>query len=140
MMTDNEWVVRLKNIIVDRDKTIKQVADSIGMSEANLYKCFKRGSIEIKHLLAIANYFNISVKYFFEDSPSGKANAASIGNSNTTIAVAEGGSNYEVTSRKQRENNGEKLFAENEMLKRLIAEKDLLIAEKERMIQVLLKK
>lgn len=131
---------KIKKLIELSGKSVKEVADEIGMTNQNLYKILKKDSVESQLLTLFANKFDVPITYFFDNSPSGKASAASIGNSNTTIAVAEGGSNYEVTSRKQRENDGEKLLAENEMLKRLIAEKDLLIAEKERMIQVLLKK
>lgn len=131
---------KIKKLIELSGKSVKEVADEIGMTNQNLYKILKKDSVESQLLTLFANKFDVPITYFFDNKPSGKANAASIGNSNTTIAVAEGGSRYEVGTSGAKDEERNRLVAENEMLKRLIAEKDLLIAEKERMIQVLMKR
>lgn len=131
---------QIDRLIQDRDLKQKDVAEEMGMSAVNLSKILKKESIDASLIERFANFFNVPVSYFFMDNVKPGTQSTSIGNSNTTIAVAEGGSRYEVGARGGKDEERNRLIAENEMLKRLIAEKDLLIAEKERMIQVLMKK
>jgi transcriptional regulator with XRE-family HTH domain len=66
--------MRLEAIIKEGCKnkklTIRQFAERIGMSDTNLYKCFKRNSIETKHLEKIAEVLQVPIGLFFEQQGS----------------------------------------------------------------------
>jgi len=64
----NNLETKIKFILEKNKKTIKQLVQEIEMSEQNLYKIFKRDSIETKHLQKIADVLQISICYFFEDN------------------------------------------------------------------------
>ena len=64
---------KIKFILEKNEKTLKWLAQEIEMSEQNLYKIFKRNSIETKHLEKIAEVFGIQIGYFFDESTDIKA-------------------------------------------------------------------
>jgi transcriptional regulator with XRE-family HTH domain len=64
------WVEKIKGLAKNRGITIKDLAVRIDMSEANLYKVFKRKSIETKYLQKIADVLSVPISYFFDDNQS----------------------------------------------------------------------
>ena len=64
-----QWVIKTKKFAARNGVTISELAKGIGMSEPNLYKCFKRGSIELKNLENIAKYLKVPISSFFDDQP-----------------------------------------------------------------------
>ena len=64
---------KIKELCELKDITISRLAIEIEMSQPNLYKIFKRNSIETKHLEKIAEVFGIQIGYFFDESTDIKA-------------------------------------------------------------------
>jgi len=58
---------KIKDILDKKQKTIKWLTSEIEMSEQNIYKIFKRNSIETSHLIKIAEVLEVPVAYFFEE-------------------------------------------------------------------------
>jgi transcriptional regulator with XRE-family HTH domain len=58
-------IEKIKNLAKNRGITLKDLAVKIDMSEANLYRVFKRQSIETKYLESIADVLQVPVGYFF---------------------------------------------------------------------------
>lgn len=79
-------ILKIKSLAETKGVTIRKLAQEIGMSEQNLHKCFKRNSIETKHLEKIAQVLNVSVGYFFDEGTgsdqSMNNNQVAIGNKN----------------------------------------------------------
>ncbi len=44
-----------------------EVAEKMGISENNLYRLYKRESVETKYLLCLCDIFNVSINYFFNN-------------------------------------------------------------------------
>jgi transcriptional regulator with XRE-family HTH domain len=62
------WVEKVKSLAEENNLPIRKLAIQIGMSENNLYKCFNRNSIEVKHLEKIAQVLKVPVAAFFSES------------------------------------------------------------------------
>jgi len=128
------WVDKVKVIANKRGYSLKDIASLMDMSETNLYKCFKRGSIETKHLVKLANTLGISTTYFFdEESNTGhKAHAAG----DRSVAVAGDGNFFSGDSQSKRDTAGVNKDSEKvKMLKQLLAEKERLLVEKEKLLE-----
>jgi DNA-binding Xre family transcriptional regulator len=79
-----------------------EVAEKMGISENNLYRLYKRESVETKYLLCLCDMFSISIDYFFNnESPVIE---------NTKIAT-------KISSKKDDSPMVEELKATNEFLK-----------------------
>ena len=76
---------KIKNIAKKRQVTLKELSDNIEMSEANFYKCIKRGSIETKHLEKIAKFLNVPVSYFFEETGKNDSSVTKIKSNNSNV-------------------------------------------------------
>jgi DNA-binding Xre family transcriptional regulator len=63
-----ELEIKIKHILEKKGKTIKWLALEIDMSEQNLYKIFKRNSIETSHLEKISEVLEVPIDYFFDSS------------------------------------------------------------------------
>lgn len=61
------------NLLVIRDLckknevTIRSVANHIGMSEQNFHRCIKTNKIDAEALFQVAQFFNVSINYFFDE-------------------------------------------------------------------------
>ncbi len=58
---------KIKHFLVINKMTIRDLSNKIDMSDANIYKCFKRNSIEVRHLIKISELYDISMNYWFSD-------------------------------------------------------------------------
>ncbi|HRY31625.1 MAG TPA: helix-turn-helix transcriptional regulator [Bacteroidales bacterium] len=56
---------RIKFLLGIKKMTIRELCEKIGMSDVNLYRRFKAGSIETKHLEKIAEVLGVHPGYFF---------------------------------------------------------------------------
>jgi transcriptional regulator with XRE-family HTH domain len=118
----------MKHIGIEIDKIIssnknfktKDIADAAGITSVYLSNIKKKDSIDAALLEKIAKALNVSVGYFFDEAP---LNGAVNGHKNQV-----GNGNVMVLNQAN----------EIEHLRKLLEEKDTLIAEKERLIQVLM--
>ncbi|WP_162054549.1 helix-turn-helix domain-containing protein [Pontibacter pamirensis] len=60
---------RIKRAIEEAGLTQEQVAAHAEMSLANLYKIYKRDSIESRYLVKIANILHLPYSYFLDEEP-----------------------------------------------------------------------
>ena len=60
--------VTVKQLCENKKISLKDLALKIDMSYQNLYKCFKKGSMDTKDLEKIAEIFGISAGYFFDET------------------------------------------------------------------------
>lgn len=59
---------RITKLCEVRDVPIRKLAVDIGVTEQTMHRWFRTGTMEIKHLKKIADYFNQDMVYFFSDS------------------------------------------------------------------------
>ncbi|MBQ2115051.1 MAG: helix-turn-helix transcriptional regulator [Lachnospiraceae bacterium] len=59
-----DYIVRMRNLREDNDKTQQEIADMLGTSQT-MYARYERGANElpIRHLIKIAQYYNVSTDY-----------------------------------------------------------------------------
>ena len=59
-----DYIVRMRNLREDNDKTQQEIADMLGTSQT-MYARYERGAIEllIRHLIRMAKYYNVSTDY-----------------------------------------------------------------------------
>lgn len=113
-----------------REGGIKKLASDIGMSEPNLHRCIRLNKIQAADLENIATILGVDIRVFFDDQAC--RNPVKIGDGNTAAVNISGTINggQNVTN----------YSCENEVrtLRALLAEKERVIQEKERTIQLLL--
>ncbi|MBQ2450232.1 MAG: helix-turn-helix transcriptional regulator [Lachnospiraceae bacterium] len=59
-----DYIVRMRNLREDNDKTQQEIADMLGTSQT-MYARYERGANElpIRHLIRMAKYYNVSTDY-----------------------------------------------------------------------------
>ncbi|MCZ2357609.1 MAG: hypothetical protein LC115_13120 [Bacteroidia bacterium] len=102
---------KIRTILKERKITVKRLAHSIQMTESNLYRCFVRDSIETKYLIRAAKFLEISPTYFLADNTPQSA----------PEILAQGLASHETI----------------QYLQMLVAEKERLIVQKEKYIDLL---
>lgn len=117
----------IKNLCEQREGGIKRLAEDIKMSEQNLHRCINLNKIQAGELEKIAHIFNVPIGYFFDNTNASQ----SIANGNGSAASVYGNATVGAISDKEKE---------LEHLKVLLKEKDKIITEKERTIQILMSK
>ena len=60
-----DFEIKVKDLIVKNNISIKKLCDKIGMSYQNLRIIFQRDSLETKHLEKIAEVLGVKPEYFF---------------------------------------------------------------------------
>ena len=60
-------LIKIKKLLEEKQRTIVWLSSKIGVTDQTLYNCFKRNSIETKHLEKIAEALETPISYFFED-------------------------------------------------------------------------
>jgi transcriptional regulator with XRE-family HTH domain len=103
---------RVRLLIKKSGFTQKEAADAAGMSEQNLKKHFKKGTITAMHLKRIADFIGVTIDAFFEEGDVTISNESKMkymdknkGNVNQTLNVGGGDSEC----RKQLEETEKKL-------------------------------
>lgn len=115
-----------------REGGVKKLASDIGMSEPNLHRCIRLNKIQAADLESIATLLGVDIRVFFDDQSC--RNPVKIGDRNTAAVnisgTIHGGQNV-ITYPADREIKN---------MRALLDEKERIIAEKERTIQILLEK
>lgn len=59
-----EYIKRIRDLREDSDKTQKEIADVLGISQT-MYARYERGANElpIRHLMKLADYYNVSTDF-----------------------------------------------------------------------------
>nr|DAP41622.1 MAG TPA: LAMBDA REPRESSOR (TRIPLE MUTANT)/DNA COMPLEX-DNA COMPLEX, DOUBLE HELIX, TRANSCRIPTION-DNA.1A [Caudoviricetes sp.] len=121
-------LLHIKKISEKKGVSIRKLAESIGMSEQNLHRCIRVNQIQAHQLEQIAHLLEVPVVCFFDEEVVCENNK--IGKvSGTGNRVQQGHVNVMLESQER----------EIENLKLLLTEKDKVISEKERLIQILMK-
>ena len=145
-------------LLKERGLTRKDLAIKLSMTEANIYKILKKESVDTKFLQKISELLDIPLSYWFEDVGSNFSNNKIAYGENSNIVqgkgnvihgAIQGNKVHKVTKDAEASpeirNMLSELELENKYLKQkvkdleiLIAQKEMLIEEKERMIQLLM--
>ncbi len=128
---------RIKKLIEESRYSVPQVAERLNMTNQNLYKILKKESVDSNLLFDLSKLFGVPISYFFEDENG--SSAINLGEKN--IALAGSGNNF-FKENAQDVNTISKiteLEQKVQHLTELIKQKDIIIAEKERLINTLLK-
>lgn len=116
----------IEELLSERKLRKKDIQDALGISY-NSYKTIVYGNPTVKTLEPVADFFKVSMDVFFNRESCGSNKVGNVsGNSNK---IQQGKVNVMQSS----------LEKEIENLKLLLTEKDKVISEKERLIQVLMK-
>ncbi|NLF43358.1 MAG: helix-turn-helix transcriptional regulator [Bacteroidales bacterium] len=138
----------VNSLLKKKGLTRKDLANKLGMTEANIYKILKKESIDTKLLDRVSEILDVPISFWFDESYSiGTGNHIAIGdNSNIIQGKNKGTVNYSgkvtQTNQGQSRNDCSEQELEIKYLKQkvkdqelLIEEKDCMIEEKERMIE-----
>lgn len=122
----------IKKFSEKRNGGLRKLAVDAGMSEQNLHRCIRLNKIQAADLEKISTLLGVDIRVFFDDQAC--RNPVKIGDGNTAAVNISGTINggQNVTN----------YSCENEVrtLRALLAEKERVIQEKERTIQLLLDK
>lgn len=120
-------LLKIKELCGQKIGGLKRLAEEVGMSEQNLHRCININKIQAGDLEKIAEILDVDISVFFESQPpkdnidvGHKVN----GNGNNVLGDIS-------LNEKQKE---------VEYLRQLLREKQIIIEEKERTIQLLLNK
>lgn len=119
----------IRDIAENKNMTLRMLATRVGISEDGLQKLMTNGSTKTSTLETIARVLEVPVGIFFEGYQQ-SANH-SVANGNGSAASVYGNATAGVIADKDKE---------IEHLRTLLEEKEKVIAEKERLIQVLMNK
>lgn len=114
----------IKKFSEKREGGLKKLAADIGMSEQNLHRCIRNNKIQAVDLENIALLLNVDIRIFFDESISKLAN-------NTV----ETNGDFSPASM-----NGNVSVATDAVLAERVKSLEALLAEKERLINVLMNK
>lgn len=116
----------IKKFSEKREGGLKKLALDIGMSEQNLHRCIRNNKIQAADLEKIAILLKVDVGIFFDESVAAVAD-------NGAVAVAGGATAHHITTNATNATN-----AGDAILQQKVASLEALLAEKERLITVLL--
>lgn len=113
----------IKKFSEKREGGLKKLALDIGMSEQNLHRCIRNNKIQAADLEKIAILLKVDVGIFFDESVAAVAD-------NGAVAVAGGATAHHISTNATN--------AGDAILQQKVASLEALLAEKERLITVLL--
>ena len=120
----------IKKFSEKRDGGLRKLAIDAGMSEQNLHRCIRLNKIQASDLEKISAILGVDIRVFFDDQAS--RNSVKIGDGSTAAVnvsgTIHGGQNVTTYPADQELKN----------MRALLDEKERIIAEKERTIQILL--
>lgn len=119
----------IRDIAENKNITLRMLASRVGISEDGLQKLITNGSTKTSTLEAIAKVLEVPVGIFFEGSQQSANNLIAKGN--VCAASVYGNATAGVIADKDKE---------IEHLRTLLEEKERVITEKERTIQILINK
>nr|DAO02674.1 MAG TPA: SOS-response transcriptional repressor [Caudoviricetes sp.] len=120
-------LLKIRELCERKEGGVKRLAEEIGMSEQNLHRCITLNKIQAGELEKIAHILDVHIGYFFDNIPVNQ----SIANGNGSAASVYGNATSGVIIDKDKE---------IEHLKALLEERERVITEKERTIQILIQK
>lgn len=82
---------RIKMLLTEQNKKVKDLCSYIDMTDTAVRKMYARDSCEISTLKKIANFFNVSPSFFFEDTDNRSVHA-------THNSIAVGGNANDINS------------------------------------------
>lgn len=112
----------IKNFSEKRDGGLKKLAADIGMSEQNLHRCIRTNKIQAADLEQIALLLKVDIRIFFDDDISAHINSS-----------IETSGDFSPASM-----NGNVSVGTDAVLAERVKALEALLAEKERLIQVLM--
>lgn len=89
-------LIKIKKILEEKQRTIVWLSSKIGVTDQTLYNCFKRNSIETKHLEKIAEALETPISYFFEDDFEDRSGYDSSSKGNHNINMSNNTGNIKV--------------------------------------------
>ena len=111
---------RIKKLLKEQNKKVKDLCTFIDMTDTALRKMYARDSCEISTLKKIANFFNISPCFFFENGDVPSVNA-----SQNSIAV--GGNATDVNSFRAIQEMMNEVAAQRKMTEKALSQVDRLV-------------
>jgi transcriptional regulator with XRE-family HTH domain len=120
----------MANFLIIRDLcerkqiTIRELAAKVGMQDISIHQLIKKGKTNTETLKKIADVLDVPVGIFFEETPNGNVSQNGKGNfvaNSNNVTISECESKLEIAQNK-------------------ISNLEALLEEKERLIQVLMKK
>jgi DNA-binding Xre family transcriptional regulator len=124
----------IRDLSSDKKITLRDLANSINISEDGLQKIIKNGRTNTDTLEKIAEVLNVPVGVFFDETPLNTIKQNINGNRDTAASI------YGNATISNCESKLEIAQKENEHLKALLEEKERSIQDKERTIQILMNK
>ena len=132
---------KIKELQKIRKITQAELSDKIGMTRPGLQNAFRNDDFKASTLKKIAEVLDVSITYFFEETPLSGVSGNQVGDK--SIAVAGSGNNFfnqkgaEVSNCREKIQDLERIILEKD---KLLEEKDKHLNEKERLIGVLMGK
>lgn len=124
---------KIKILCENKNTTVRDLCNTIKISEAGLYQMFRNKSMKIETLEKIAEALNIPVSTFFNDNIELNNNVENNGNKNITLQNNSLGDNNKVNILlHDKDEEIEKLKREIDHLKSLLEAKDKIISLLER--------
>ena len=114
---------RLEQLIKETGVRKGDVAKLLSMSRQNLHKMYKREKLNRLHIEKLCDHFNVPMEYFDSEKP--------------IEVVKEPGEIYGSMSIKEYKLKLQAAMKEIQYLNRIIADKEQIIADKERQIQLM---
>lgn len=111
---------RIKKLLKEQNKKVKDLCTFIDMTDTALRKMYARDSCEISTLKKIANFFNVSPCFFFENGDAPSVNA-----SQNSIAV--GGNATDVNSFRAIQEMMNEVAAQRKMTEKALSQVDRLV-------------
>lgn len=111
---------RIKKLLKEQNKKVKDLCTFIDMTDTALRKMYARDSCEISTLKKIANFFNVSPCFFFENGDVPSVNA-----SQNSIAV--GGNATDVNSFRAIQEMMNEVAAQRKMTEKALSQVDRLV-------------
>lgn len=111
---------KIKGLLAEQNKKVKDLCSFIDMTDTALRKIYARDSCEISTLKKIANFFNVSPCYFFEQQGSATATACDNG-------IAVGGNANTINSFRAIEEMIEEVSAQRKLTEKALAQIEQLV-------------
>lgn len=112
--------IKVKTLLTEQNKKVKDLCSYIGITDAALRKMYARDSCEVSTLKKIANFFNVSPCFFFDDSGNVSVNAAQDG-------IAVGGNAHNVNSFKAIQEMVAEVSAQRKLTEKALEQVDRLV-------------
>lgn len=125
--------LRIKELMVKENIEIPELAKKLGKTKQAIYDMLEKKDVNTSILRDLSSILNVPIAVFFEENPITQNTS---GNSNVVV----GRDNNGHISTAECQDKLEDALLEIEHLKAIVESKDKLLAEKERLINVLMNK